>query len=87
MVHRQFAVVGAFSLGHIVFVEGLLQQEIACVGVVAEHLGNGCFAPSATLPGGDAVRMESVGNGHDAFAGEVFGKDSADDFCLRGFYD
>ena len=60
----------------------VLQKQFSGVGLVLKDLANAGFAPIITKPRGDAVCVQSLGNGRHSRSSKVFRKYPADNFCF-----
>ena len=87
MVLGKLALIRQGSFGQMVLPEGLLEEQIAGVGVVFQDAGNAALAPPVAVPGRNPVLVQPVGDGHDAFPGKVLPEDAPDDLCFIRLYD
>ena len=87
MVLGKLALIRQGSFGQMVLPEGLLEEQIAGVGVVFQNAGNAALAPPVAVPGRNPVLVQPVGDGHDAFPGKVLPEDAPDDLCFIRLYD
>ena len=87
MVLGKLALVRQGPLRQMVLPEGLLQEQIAGVGVVAQDAGNAGLAPPVAVPGRYPILVQTVGDGHAAFPGKILMENTSDDLSLIRLHD
>ena len=82
MVHGQLTPVGERLFRDVVLSKCGLEEQVAGVGVVPQHLPNAGTAPGMAVAGGLALGVQFFHDGLDAHAGEVVGENAPHDLGL-----
>ena len=77
---------GERLFGDVILPECGLEEQIAGVGVVPQHLPNTGAAPGMAVAGGLALGVQLFHDGLDAHAGKVVGENTPHDLGLLGLY-
>src|SRR5690606_39034289 len=81
-VFRKLPIVFQCTLCKVVFAVCLLQEKVSRIGAVSENSSDSMLVPFIPVSGFDAVSIQPVHNGHDAFARKVFSVNAAYDFSF-----